>query len=211
MPAMATPKPTRPRRRPPDRYNHGDLRRALIHEAVRVIRTHGTAGLTLRGVGDRLGVSRTALYRHFADKQALLGEVAADGFRTLRGDLLEAWENGGRGSAALDAMGVAYVRFAIAQPSHYRVMFGGVVEERASRGAAADESTDAFRVLVEAIAALQRTGRLRPDDPQTLALYIWAVVHGLAMLALDGVLPDGVDPLALVDFANARLHGGIDA
>ena len=102
------PRPARPVRRRPDRYHHGDLRRALLLEAVRTIQADGAAALTLRGVGDRLGVSRTALYRHFADKQALLGEVAAEGFRMLRAALREAWGRGGR--AGFDAMGVAYVQ-----------------------------------------------------------------------------------------------------
>ena len=94
--------PPRPARRRPDRYHHGDLRRALLLEAVRTISAEGAAALTLRGVGDRLGVSRTALYRHFADKQALLDEVAAEGFRMLRTALRAAWAPGGR--RGFDAM-----------------------------------------------------------------------------------------------------------
>ena len=63
---------TTPARKRADRYHHGDLRRALLQAAVRTIRSHGVDGLTLRGVGSTLGVSRTALYRHFTDKAALL-------------------------------------------------------------------------------------------------------------------------------------------
>src|SRR5512145_1581524 len=88
-----------PARKRADRYHHGDLRRALLQAAVRTIGTHGIDGLTLRAVGSSLGVSRTALYRHFADKAALLAAVAAEGFRTLRVELEEAWEGGGRGRA----------------------------------------------------------------------------------------------------------------
>jgi len=201
----------RPVRRRPDRYHHGDLRRALLLEAVRTIHAEGAAALTLRGVGDRLGVSRTALYRHFADKQALLDEVAAEGFRMLRAALHEAWGSGGR--AGFDAMGMAYVHFALAHPSHYRVMFGGLAakhEARAADAEGADESADAFQVLVEAIVAEQEAGRFRRDDPQALALYIWSMVHGVAMLALDGLLPPPMTPDALARLAIARLHGGID-
>ena len=71
----------------------------LLQAAVRTIRTHGVDGLTLRGVGSALGVSRTALYRHFTDKAALLAAVAAEGFRMLRLDLEAAWDEGGRGRA----------------------------------------------------------------------------------------------------------------
>src|ERR1044071_3445317 len=95
-------------RKPASRYHHGNLRRALLDEALATIRADGVAGLTLREIGTRLGVSRTALYRHFADKEALLEAVATEGFRTLREQLQAAWSDGGRGPAAFDAMGVAY-------------------------------------------------------------------------------------------------------
>ena len=81
----------------------------------------------MRGVGSALGVSRTALYRHFTDKAALLAAVAAEGFRMLREQTAQAWEDGGRGLRGFEAMGAAYVRFAVAHPSHYRVMFGADV------------------------------------------------------------------------------------
>ena len=83
----------RKRRRP---YHHGNLRRALLDEALATIRTEGVEGVTLREIGARVGVSRTALYRHFADKRALLTAVATEGFRTLRQELSAAWEEGGR-------------------------------------------------------------------------------------------------------------------
>jgi AcrR family transcriptional regulator len=212
-------RPPRPARRPPDRYHHGDLRRALLLEAVRTIQAEGAAALTLRGVGDRLGVSRTALYRHFADKQALLDEVAAEGFRMLHAALREAWAPGGR--RGFDDMGRAYIRFAVVHPSHYRVMFGGLAAKHEAVGAGAggevddrggevDDSAQAFRVLVEAIVAEQAAGRFRRDDPQALALYIWSMVHGVAMLALDGLLPPPMTADGLATLAIARLHGGID-
>src|SRR5688572_3879770 len=119
---------TRVARKPRRPYHHGNLRRALLDQALATIHAEGVNGLTLREIGARLGVSRTALYRHFADKRALLTAVATEGFRTLRHELVKAWEDGGRGGAAFQAMGVAYIRFADANPSHYRVMFGSFVD-----------------------------------------------------------------------------------
>src|SRR3954452_8391216 len=208
MPPASRPRPARPARRRPDRYHHGDLRRALVLETVRTIHADGAGALTLRGVGDRLGVSRTALYRHFADKQALLDEVAGEGFRKLRAALLEAWGTGGR--AGFDAMGLAYVQFAVTHPAHYRVMFGGPPERHAERHDPVNGTTDAFQVLVDAIVAKQAAARMRRDDPPALALYIWSMVHGVAMLALDGLLPPPMTPDVLARLAVARLHGGID-
>ncbi len=108
-------------RKPPSRYHHGDLRRALLEEAVGTIARDGVERLTLRDVGARLGVSRTALYRHFANKSALLAAVARDGFDWFRQDLLDGWSNGEGTRRGFELMGVAYVRFAVANPSHYRV------------------------------------------------------------------------------------------
>src|SRR5688572_5195302 len=85
----------RSRRKPRDRYHHGDLRRALLDEALRTIQDEGVEALTLRTIGLALGVSRTALYRHFADKRALLSVVATEGFRMLREHLIAAWGSGG--------------------------------------------------------------------------------------------------------------------
>jgi AcrR family transcriptional regulator len=180
----------------------------MVQEAVRLIQREGVEALTLRSVGERLGVSRTALYRHFTDKQALLTAVAAEGFRTLRTALAEAWESRGRGSEGFQAMGVAYVRFAVTHPSHYRVMFGGRVRH-ADRSVLRDADTDAFRVLLDAIVELQGQGLVRGDDPGHLALYIWAVVHGVSMLALDGMLPAGVPATDLMTLANERLSTGL--
>src|SRR4030095_99003 len=120
------------------------------------IHAEGVEGLTLREIGARLGVSRTALYRHFADKRALLAAVATEGVRTLRQRLAHPRGGGGRGRAAFESMGVAYVLFAVANPSHYRVMFGGFVDPKASEPELANEASGAFQALVDALAAPQR-------------------------------------------------------
>ena len=178
----------RPKKKRAGQYHHGDLRRAMLEEAVRTIQTHGVETLTLRTVGERLGVSRTALYRHFADKPALLAAVGREGFRLLRLTLTEAWEQHGRGREGFDAMGIAYVRFAVDHPSHYRVMFGGFIESCAKDAAFIEEATAAFQVLVDSLLEQQRAGLVRNDDPLLLARMIWSLVHGIAMLVIDGQL-----------------------
>lgn len=203
--------PIRSRRKQPDRYHHGDLRRALVEEAVATIDREGVERLTLRGIGEGLGVSRTALYRHFADKSDLLAAVATEGFRMLRQKLEEAWERGGRTMAAFDAMGVGYVKFALEHPSHYRVMFGANLE-RSDDPKLHSEAAGAFQALVDALVALQRDGRVRADPPLALARFVWAMVHGIAMLAIDGRLgKKRVDAEELTRFANERLRSGIAA
>ena len=198
----------RPRRKPRDRYHHGDLRRALLDEALRTIQQDGADALTLRTIGVRLGVSRTALYRHFTDKRALLSSVATEGFRLLTERLLNAWKAGGiRG---FNAMGVAYIRFAMGNPSHYRVMFGGFVDDGPRDDDLMRESTAAFQALVDAIVALQQEGAVRKDDALQLAQFIWAVVHGVSMLIIDGQLAHHRTPIDdLIQFAVERINTGV--
>jgi AcrR family transcriptional regulator len=200
---------TRAARKPRRPYHHGNLRRALLDEALATIRAEGVDGLTLRQIGARLGVSRTALYRHFADKRALLTAVATEGFRMLRQQLVAAWEGGGRGPAASQAMGVAYVRFAVANPSHYRVMFSRFIDAEPQDPELAAEAGGAFQALVDAVAALQRDGIVRGDDTVLVARFIWAVVHGVAMLAIDGQLPEPGGVEELMRYALERLGTGI--
>jgi len=196
------------RRKPRKSYHHGNLRRALLDEALATIRDRGVEGLTLREIGARLGVSRTALYRHFADKSALLTAVATEGFRLLREDLVSSWERG-KGPAEQQAMGVAYIRFALRNPSHYRVMFSHFVDPALQHPELATEAAAAFQALVDSIVELQRQQFLRPDDPVLMARHVWAVVHGVAMLAIDGQVCEPGAVEQLTGYALERLRTGI--
>ena len=192
-------------------YHHGNLRRALLDEALATIRAQGVEGLTLREIGARVGVSRTALYRHFADKRALLTAVATEGFRTMRQELLSAWEGGGRSDVAFSAMGAAYVRFAVTNPPHYRVMFGGFVDPEERDPELAAEAEGAFQTLVDALAALQWAGIFRGDDTVLMARYVWALVHGMARLGIDGQLREPGSVEELMGYAFERLRTGISS
>jgi len=199
----------RPGKKPAKPYHHGDLRRALLDEALRTIQTYGVEHLTLRTVGERLGVSRSALYRHFADKQSLLATVGKEGFRKLRQTTTDAWEQNGRGRAGFQAMGKAYVQFAVAHPSHYRVMFGGFIESAAKDDHFLAEAKAAFKVLVDALVEQQNAGDIRRDDPVVMARFVWALFHGTAMLVIDGQLPEEVQRDPLGHYTFERLYASI--
>ncbi|WP_448662680.1 TetR/AcrR family transcriptional regulator [Sphingomonas sp. CJ20] len=138
---------------------------------------------SLRSVARAAGVSAMAPYRHFADKDALLGAVAAHGFDELRDTLREA-DAAPDPRTALLAQGMAYVRFALGRPALFRLMFGG-----AASGPPPSEDT-AYGVLA------RRMADLLPDDAQTGSMTCWATVHGLATLALDGRLGPAPEPVA---------------
>ena len=208
---MVSSSTTRPRKKPAERYHHGDLRRALLDEALRTVQLHGVASLTLRTVGRQLGVSRSALYRHFADKQALLAAVGCEGFRMLRRALADAWEHNGRGRIGFEAMGKAYVQFAVAHPSHYRVMFGGFIESARKDEDFISEAKAAFQVLVDAIVDQQNTGLVRRDDPVLMARFIWARVHGISMLVIDGQIRGAGQREAVELYAIERLRASLAA
>jgi AcrR family transcriptional regulator len=166
-------------------YHHGDLERALVETAVRLIQDEGVQALTLRGVGARLGVSRTALYRHFDDKQALLARVAAEGFRRFHEALSAAVARAvSKRTDPLPAMAAAYMRFALSHPSHYQTMFSGALTDWSRYPELVQHAEGAFNVLLDTIRSEQQRGRIRRGDPLDLAEITWALSHGLATLGM---------------------------
>jgi AcrR family transcriptional regulator len=171
-------------------YHHGDLRRALLDAALSLIEAQGVEALTLRAVAGQVGVTHAAPYRHFVDKGDLLAAVAGEGFKLLAERTEAARDAAGAGlTDRLLAIGVAYVRFAVEHPAHYRVMFGrGLVDLPADHPFHADAQR-AFGVLTGTVGELQAAGLMAADAPDARAVLGWATVHGLAMLLTDGLLP----------------------
>ena len=172
-----------PRRRHP----HRDLRRALLDAALGVLSREGAAALTLREVARRAGVTHAAPYRHFTDKQALLATVAEEGFRMLTSQMSEARASGeGDPVRALEAIGVAYVRFATGQRSHFQVMFGKDIDWSREHPGLEETADRCFGVLTSAVEACQAVGAIRPGDALIPALCAWSMVHGLSELVANG-------------------------
>jgi AcrR family transcriptional regulator len=162
-------------------YHHGDLRQALIEAGLTLLEVRAADALSLREVARAVGVSATAVYRHFPDKDALLDALAAEGLRKLADAQRGAAERAGGGQAGFAATGVAYVRFALANPALFRMIFGA----KASHGmldVPPHGLPDALIFLREnAAAAAAETG----TDPRVEAIRAWSLVHGLALLLLD--------------------------
>ncbi|OBI85365.1 TetR/AcrR family transcriptional regulator [Mycobacterium sp. 1245805.9] len=188
-----------------DSYHHGDLKRALTSAALSLVAEKGPKGFTLTEAARRARVSAAAPYRHFADKAALLATVAEQGFRDLHDELAAVAVADPK--ARLVELGRAYVRWAVAHPDHYRVMFGAELSKAAHPDLAV-AGEQAFGDLVDAIVACQEAGIVDGQDARSVAAPLWALVHGVASLAIGGELSAvGVqlEPEAMVANVVARV------
>jgi AcrR family transcriptional regulator len=178
-------------------YHHGDLRAALVSAALELLEEGGATELSLRAAARRAGVAPSAPYRHYADRDALLSAVAAVGYRELAEHLAEAHPAPST-TDDLAAVAVSYVRFALQRPALFRVMFSEPCDRDSGERVAA---TAAIAAYVGAIVE-----RCFPAaDPDALSTAIWALVHGLAFLHLDGKL-DSSTPDAVAARVSAAVH-----
>ncbi|MDR7172390.1 AcrR family transcriptional regulator [Nocardia kruczakiae] len=179
-------------------YHHGDLPNALVRAAIELLEEGGASELSLRGAARRAGVSTAAPYRHFADRDALLSAVAAVGYRDLAAHLAAVHpEQVGTGS--LGDIAVAYVRFALTRPGMFRVMF------TESCDATSPERVAAVEAIHDYLESLVR--QIFPDaDPEPTATAMWALVHGLAFLHLDGKLDASSEKVV-----DARVRAAVSA
>jgi AcrR family transcriptional regulator len=183
-------------------YHHGDLRTALVHAAMQLLEESGETALSLRAVARRAGVSPAAPYRHYADREALDSAIAAVGYRELA-ERLAAVHPAPSTPDQLAGVAVAYVRFALDRPALFQIMFGEPCDRDNDERVAA---TAAVSMYLHGIVA-----RCFPQaDPEALAPAIWALVHGLAVLHLDGKL-DAPTPSAVADRVTAAIHALLGA
>ncbi|MCW3029592.1 MAG: transcriptional regulator [Solirubrobacterales bacterium] len=183
-------------------YHHGDLRATCVSAALELLEEGGATALSLRAVARRAGVSPAAPYRHYADREALVSAVAAVGYRELA-ERLAAAHPAPSTPEQLASVGVAYVEFALDQPALFRMMFGEPCDRDNDERVAA---TAAVSLYLREIVA-----RCFPQaDAEALAPAIWALVHGLAFLHLDGKL-DAPTQSTVADRVTAAIQGLLSA
>lgn len=179
-----------------NRYHHGDLRATLLREATTLIRDSGVEALSLRRLSECAGVSRTALYHHFRDKNDLLCAIAQQGFVDL-GALLRS-DGGlpeGARQAGLRGFVRSYIQFAAAHAEQYDLMFGRTIWKAGVPTEALREVAYAtFRSYAERIAeVLASLGETNPEKQLRLAQVSWATLHGLCRFLIDGIYVDQRD------------------
>lgn len=196
----------------PRPYHHGDLRRALLDEALALIRERGHLDFTLREIARRAGVSHGAPYRHFPDRAALVTALATEGLDELGARLRAALAAAGDDfEARFLAAGRAYVRFALEHAALFSAMFADEMREPDAALAEAKQRT--FGLLLDYVREAQRAGLFAPGDPMGIATSVFAMHHGLAVLAGKGAFERlGKKAIArVVDDGHARLFRGLVA
>jgi AcrR family transcriptional regulator len=199
-------------KKPRATYHHGDLKRALTDAALALVAEKGPKGFTLSEAARRAGVSLAAPYRHFADKADLLASVAEQGFLELHQALTVAADATSDLEERVNEMGRGYVRWAVAHPDYYQVMFGSETKDKADHPGLLLAGAQAFGNLLEVITQCVAAGLIRADDPLTIAGPMWSMIHGIAALAIGGDLKHvGIDedPDDLVARATNDLMRGL--
>jgi AcrR family transcriptional regulator len=192
---------------PPRPYHHGALREALLDAAAQILERKGVDGLTLRAAARAAGASHAAPKNHFGDLTGLLSELAAAGYERFTDRLQTAGETGETDQRRLNAIGRAYVEFAIENPGLFQLMFRG---ERLDleRPALKQAMLSAQYLLTGAVVAAhppEGTPAGGPGPTEAYAVRAWAMVHGFAMLLLDDRLSPLLQPGAGRDEAMAML------
>ena len=180
---MATSRSTRP-------YHHGDLKSALREAARTRLAEGGAASISLRELAQGVGVSHAAVYRHYGDREALLADLAEDGFRRLAAanrDAIAATRGGP--ARQLEACGRAYVAFGTREPNLLQLMFGAEIRDWQAHAGLAAAGRELAAVFDGVIQSGQSAGELRAGSRAELSLFAWSLVLGLALLLASNRIP----------------------
>ncbi len=174
-------------------YHHGDLKNALIQAGIKILAEEGIEGLSLRKVAREAGVTHSAPYAHFADKQAMIAAISTDGHRKvyerittvadkfpddpLRQFIETAW---------------AYVSFGFEEPDHFKITFSASVEREREYPALVEITGKTFDVLRQLIIRCQQAGLIDKGEPDLAAVTVWGFVHGFVQLIQEGMISHNV-------------------
>jgi AcrR family transcriptional regulator len=199
---------------PTDRkpYHHGSLHSALVEASVALAREGGPDRVILREAARAAGVSHSAAYRHFADREALLAEVSAYARNELAAQMLRRVNSAKGPRRRLRAVGTAYIDFALTEPGLFRTAFTShpatfrdAEDDRATTGEGPTHTTtgaEPFEVLGQVLDEANTAGLLDPALRPGAEIAAWSAVHGLAGLLLDGPLPPNA---AAIKFARGQV------
>ncbi|MFI2564378.1 TetR-like C-terminal domain-containing protein [Paenarthrobacter sp. NPDC018779] len=167
----------------------------LLEVTAELVDREGPARVTLRDVAAAANTSTTAIYSLFGGKAQLLTAAVDDGFRSFGESQRDASKDG------LLGLGRAYRGWALEHPALYRLMFSGALAAYIDCSPTPEVASASMAPLVEAVTSAQQAGRLKQDNPQTVAMAIWGQVHGLVSLELAQMNEPGTDWAAIYEAA----------
>ena len=167
---------------------HSTQREAILRAALELLRAEGAAGLRVRTVAAAAGCSTTGVYTWFGGKNGLVEAIYVEGFQRF-GEALDRVSNLDDPTAIVRARAIRYREGAIANPTHYQVMFGGLVPGFEAGAEALAIAARTFFALADAVRAAMDAGAFAPDDPAAVAYHLWAGIHGYVELELAGHCP----------------------
>lgn len=172
--------------KPHNPYHHGNLRFALLEAAVELIRESSVEKLSLRGLARKVGVSQTAPYRHFKDKNHLLVEIAIQTFEEMILVIGKELDPANTPPENVCISGRAYLRYAIANPERYKLIFGPSIENRENYPQLLEAGMNCFGNLMALIEQGIASADFLDHCPKLLANACWSGLHGFASLTIDG-------------------------
>lgn len=183
-------------------YHHGDLKTELIKKGLKILDEEGYEGFSMRKVAKACNVSQTAPYRHFKDKNDLIKSIAVKALQEFDQSLEKAFLSDVDPRKQLKDMGLYYIRFFTENPEYMRLLFSGNAQawmREAVMNECYSEDGHPYSALERAVKNYKAA---YPDDERSedeLVMYCWGLVHGIAVLIINGELPGGKDAMALVE------------
>jgi AcrR family transcriptional regulator len=182
------------------KYHHGNLKQALIEAGQQVLIEKGINGLSLRETAKAVGVSHTAPYRHFADKEALLAAIAESGFESLAEALLNTIEQHPKDPREqLCAATAAYVKLAVTRIEMHQLMFGDGFDDEAMSETMLEKKQHVFNALSKIIKNGQKKKIYKKAETLELTIAAWSMMHGYTMLLTTGQLRESVRSLMQIE------------
>ena len=178
-------------------YHHGNLETALVDAAITLVRKYGPDQLSLRAVSAEIGVSPSASYHHFRDKDALvtaISNVLFDRLATMQEKAIAKIKGNGATASIkkFEEMGNAYFAWATSEPNLYRLMFGGYCEINME-----EHDSKAWNLLREGLDELMAHGVIDKSARNGGEVIVWSAVHGASSLAIEGLMSPSDFPMVL--------------